>query len=371
MRKKKLLVITANTSWYLYNFRKNTILALVLSGYKVIAIAPRDEYSQKLTALGAEFQDIKIDQGGTNPWRDFITFLAFVKCYSRIQPETVLNFTPKNNIYSTLAASMFKAQIINNIAGLGTAFIEDNLFARIVRTLYRISQPKADIIFFQNDEDQTLFEKYKISAQNKFRRIPGSGVDLTRFKVQEAIDDGCVRFLLIARMLHNKGIGYYVEAARELKKIYGERVEFRLLGPLGINNPSAVTEDEIRLWTRDEVVTYLGSSDHVEREIAPIDCIVLPSFYREGVPKSLLEACAMGKPIITTNNIGCRETVDDGVNGYLCDVKSTPSLIGKLHKMINQTHEQRIEMGRNSRIKVEKEFDEKIVINEYLNAVKR
>ncbi len=193
---------------------------------------------------------------------------------------------------------------------------------------------------------------------------------MSRFTLQPAADDGVVRFLLIARMLYDKGIGHYVEAARALKAKYGDGVEFQLLGYVGVNNPSAVTEAEMKAWVDEGIVNYLGVSDHVEQDIAKVDCMVLPSFYREGVPKSLLEAGAMGKPIVTTDNVGCRETVDDGVNGYLCELRSTESLIEKLELMIQMTHEQRLEMGRQSRLKIEREFDEQIVINKYLDAVK-
>ncbi|MBF4443663.1 glycosyltransferase, partial [Vibrio anguillarum] len=182
-------------------------------------------------------------------------------------------------------------------------------------------------------------------------------------------DDGTVHFLLIARMLYDKGIGHYVEAARELKVKYGDAVEFRLLGFLDVNNPSAVSKQEMQSWVDEGIVNYLGTSDSVEKEIAQVDCMVLPSFYREGVPKSLLEACAMGKPIVTTDNVGCRETVDDGMNGYLCEPRSTASLVKKLEMMVAHSHEQRLKMGLQSRSKVEKEFDEKIVINKYLEAV--
>ncbi|MEZ8337455.1 glycosyltransferase family 4 protein [Vibrio cyclitrophicus] len=364
------VVITSNTSWYLYNFRKNTILALIDAGYRVIAIAPQDEYSNKLEVLGAEYNHIEIDQGGTNPVKDIVTFFCFMKLYREIRPAAVLNFTPKNNIYSTLAANMFGANSINNIAGLGMVFINENLTSKLARFLYKISQPKAHTIFFQNQDDRALFAKHKLAPLEITDRVPGSGADLSRFSVSPSQDDGVVRFLLIARMLYDKGIGHYVEAARELKAKYGDAVEFRLLGFLDVNNPSAVSKQDMQSWVDEGVVNYLGTSDSVEKEIAKVDCMVLPSFYREGVPKSLLEACAMGKPIVTTDNVGCRETVDDGINGYLCEPRSTSSLVEKLELMISQSHEQRLQMGLESRTKVENEFDEKLVINKYLEAVK-
>ncbi|WP_350939786.1 glycosyltransferase family 4 protein [Vibrio metschnikovii] len=365
-----IVAITANTSWYLYNFRKNTISSLIHKGYQVVAIAPHDEYSKKLPELGIKFIHVDIDQGGTNPVKDIKTVINFFKIYSSVKPSVVLNFTPKNNIYSTLAAKLCKAKVINNIAGLGMVFINESATAKLARFLYRVSQRKADKIFFQNEDDRKLFLDNKLADASITDRLPGSGVDLTRFTLQPAEGDGVVRFLLIARMLYDKGIGHYVEAARTLKAKYGESVEFQLLGFVGVNNPSAVTEAEMQVWVDEGIVNYLGVSDSVEKDIAKVDCMVLPSFYREGVPKSLLEAGAMGKPIVTTDNVGCCETVDDGVNGYLCELRSTESLTAKLELMIQMTHEQRLEMGRQSRLKIEREFDEQIVINKYLDAIK-
>lgn len=366
----KTVVITSNTSWYLYNFRKNTIKALLSDGYKVVAVSPRDEYSFKLKELGAIHHHVEIDQGGTNPIKDTFTFINFFNLYRRIRPSVVLNFTPKNNIYSTLAATLVGAKSINNIAGLGMAFINENLTAKLARLLYRVSQPKAHTIFFQNEDDRSLFAKYNLAPLEITDRVPGSGADLTRFAVTPSQDDGVIRFLLIARMLYDKGIGHYVEAARELKAKYGNAVEFRLLGFLDVNNPSSVAKQDMQSWVDEGIVNYLGTSDSVEKEIAQVDCMVLPSFYREGVPKSLLEACAMGKPIVTTDNVGCRETVNDGINGYLCTPRSTKCLVQKLELMIAHSHEERLQMGRESRYKVEREFDENIVIKKYLVAVK-
>ncbi len=365
-----IIAISSNTSWYLYNFRKNTILALIEHGYQVVAIAPEDEYSTKLSELGCEFIHINIDQGGTNPVRDFKTFFDFYRIYQVKNIDVVLNFTPKNNIYSTLAANFNGTKSINNIAGLGILFINESITSKIARFLYKISQTKASKLFFQNEDDRALFLEKKISTTVETERLPGSGVDLTRFTVTPAPDDGKVRFLLIARMLYDKGIGQYVEAARALKEKFSDKVEFQLLGFLDVNNPSAVSKEDMQAWVDEGIVNYLGISDNVEQDIAKVDCMVLPSYYREGVPKSLLEAGAMGKPIVTTDNIGCRETVDDGVNGYLCELRSTESLIEKLELIINKSHQERLVMGEKSRLKIQNEFDEKIVINKYLKAIK-
>ena len=363
------IIISANTSWYLYNFRKNTILTLISCGHTITAIAPTDEYSIKLELLGAKFIHINIDQGGTNPLNDIKTFVEFNNIYSQSNYDVALNFTPKNNIYSTLAAKRNNIKVINNIAGLGVLFINENITSKIARWLYKFSQRSADKIFFQNEDDRELFIEHKLARENITDRLPGSGADLTRFLFSPSQDDGVIRFLLIARMLYDKGIGHYVEAARYLKNKYGNQVEFNLLGFLAVSNPSAVSEYEMQTWVEEGIINYLGVSDEVEKEIAKVDCMVLPSFYREGVPKSLLEAGAMGKPIVTTDNVGCRETVNDGVNGFLCEPRSTDSLIEKLEKMINMTHEERLLMGKKSRIKMENEFDESIVIKKYSDAI--
>ncbi|WP_286889487.1 glycosyltransferase family 4 protein [Pseudoalteromonas sp. ESRF-bin5] len=369
--KSLAVVITANTSWYLYNFRKNTILAIIAEGNEVYAVAPKDAYSKKLEELGCKFINIEIDSGGTNPIKDMGTLYNFYKIYKGKKVDVVLNFTPKNNIYSTFAARTAGVRVINNIAGLGTLFINESIPSKIARLLYKYSQSKADFIFFQNEDDRALFKFHKIAQNVKSDRLPGSGADLSRFTVSPAPDDGVVRFLLIARMLFDKGIGQYVEAARVLKDKYGSSVEFKLLGFLDVDNPSAVSKEQMAEWVNEGVVNYLGTSDNVEAEIAQVDCMVLPSYYREGVPKSLLEAGAMGKPIVTTDNVGCRETVDDGYNGFICKPKSSKSLEFSLDKIIALSHDERLKLGSNSRLKIESEFDERIVIEKYLKAIMR
>ncbi|MFM5321149.1 glycosyltransferase family 4 protein [Aeromonas caviae] len=366
----KKIAISANTSWYLYNFRKNTMLALIERGYCVIAVAPRDDYSIKIEQLGVNFIHVNIEPSGKNPFIDLKTLLSFTNVFLKNKIDVVLNFTPKNNIYSTLAAKICGVKIINNIAGLGILFINENLTSKIARLLYKVSQPLADKVFFQNEDDRALFLLNGMAKEEVTDRLPGSGADLARFTVIPSIDDGVTRFLLIARMLYDKGVGHYVESARILRDKYGSTVEFNLLGFLDVNNPSAVTKDQMQEWVSEGIVNYLGTSDYVETEIAKSDCVVLPSFYREGVPKSLLEAGAMGKPIVTTDNVGCRETVDNGVNGFLCEPRSTASLVSQLDRIITMGHQSRIAMGLLSRQKIECEFDEKIIIAKYVEAIK-
>lgn len=362
------IVISANTSWYLFNFRKGTIKALLEKGCDVIAVAPVDPYSEKLRELGCHFEPLYMDRGSTNPIKDMRTTWHYYQIFLRLKPDLVFNFTPKVNIYSTLAAQFVKAKVVNNIAGLGSLFVSHSLASRIAKLLYRISQPLADFVFFQNEEDRELFIDAGIVKRQFTGRLPGSGVDLSRFTVIPAPDDGVIRFILVARILREKGVELYVEAARQLHQQY-PNLEFNLLGFIDEDNPSGISRTQIEQWQNDGIINYLGTTDDVTKILANQDCVVLPSYYREGVPKSLLEAAAMGKPIITTDNVGCRETVEHGCNGFLCEPKNSISLKNELEKMILLGHQKRLEFGCTGRLKIEKEFDEKLVINAYLDVL--
>lgn len=365
----KTVLISANTSWYLYNFRKGTIKALLDLGYKVVAVSPKDQYVSLLEGLGAHHYDIRIDRGGTNPVKDALTFISFLTLYISLRPRVILSFTPKNNIYGSLAARLLSIPTVNNIAGLGTVFINDNFLAKLTKFLYRISIKKSKAVFFQNNEDMSLFLNDGLVRPEQAIRIPGSGVDLSRFLVHQAPDNGVTRFILVARMLYDKGIQYFVDSASLLKEKYGDSIQFYLLGPMDENAPSGIQLKDIDRWQTDAAIIYLGTTDSVEDVLKDMDCMVLPSYYREGVPKSLLEGASMGKPIITTDNVGCREVVDHGVNGFLCEPRSTVSLVEQIEKFIALPYNQKLNMGKNSRFKVENEFDEKIVIKKYLEAI--
>jgi glycosyltransferase involved in cell wall biosynthesis len=364
----KVVALTSNTSWYLYNFRKNTILALIDHGYQVIVIAPVDQYSSLMISLGVKFIPLKIDSGGMNPFKDLYTIFTFINIFKKNKIDVILSFTPKNNIYSAIAASFFNIKVVNNIAGLGGIFMQKNFMSYFVRHLYKFSLKRVDKVFFQNVEDQNFFLDYKIISGDRSERIPGSGVDLKRFIPMNKQDDNVIKFILIARMLYDKGIEQYVEAARTLKKIHGN-VEFYLLGFLDVDNPSSIKKEEMNRWVEEKVITYLGVSNSVENELAKCDCVVLPSYYREGVPKSLLEGAAMAKPIITTNNIGCRDVVDHGKNGFICEPRSSASLTDAMEMFINLNPEERYRMGQESRLKVIRDFDEEIIIKRYLSTV--
>jgi len=370
---KPRILIALNTAWNLVNFRAGLIRALVAQGYEVVAVAPDDAYSERLAGLGCRFVALPMDNQGTHPGRDLLLFFRFLKLLHREQPDVFLGYTVKPNIYGSLAASILGVPVVNNIAGLGAVFIQDGWLVRLVRGLYRVALCRSAKVFFQNNDDRSLFINAGLVKADITDLLPGSGIDLTRFTytvdeygLPRSVDN--FSFILIARMLRDKGVGEYVAAAKLMRVRYPQAQCF-LLGFVDAPNPTAISRAEIDDWVAQGDIIYLGVSDDVRVEIAAADCIVLPSYYREGIPRTLLEAAAMGKPIITTNAVGCREVVDDGINGYLCKVRDAEDLVAKMLRMIELLPNERAAMGTAGRKKMELQFDENIVIDKYLEVI--
>jgi glycosyltransferase involved in cell wall biosynthesis len=363
------IVICLNAAWNLVNFRAGLIRALVKAGHEVFAVAPDDKYAVSLNALGCRFVPLHMENGGTNPVQDILLTLRFARLFARERPDVYLGYTIKPNVYGSLAAHMLRIPVINNIAGLGAVFIKDGWLVRFVRWLYRMALKRSVKVFFQNPDDRALFIDGGMVRAEVAELLPGSGIDLERFTSlpKSDVKNPKFRFLLIARMLRDKGVGEYVDAARLLRQRWPQ-VEFCLLGFVDVQNPAAISRAEMDAWVAEGVVNYLGVSDDVRTQLATADCVVLPS-YREGTPRTLLEAAAVARPIITTDAVGCREVVDDGVNGYLCKVRDSGDLAEKMEQMLSLSPEQRSEMGQRGRDKMVAEFDEKIVIKKYLAAI--
>jgi glycosyltransferase involved in cell wall biosynthesis len=365
------IIICLNTAWNLVNFRAGLIRALVAAGHEVVAVAPDDKYSVSLNVLGCRFVPLHMENGGTNPVQDALLTWRFVRLFARERPDVYLGYTVKPNVYGSLAAHMLRIPVINNIAGLGAVFIQNGWLVPAVRCLYRMALKRSVKVFFQNDDDRQLFISGGLVRAEVTELLPGSGINLNRFtptfKTAVYSGNSKFRFLLIARMLRDKGVDEYVEAAKLLRQRWPQ-AEFCLLGFLDVQNPAAISSSEMDAWVAERVVNYLGVSDDVRTQLATTDCVVLPS-YREGTPRTLLEAAAMARPIITTDAVGCREVVDDGVNGYLCKVRSAADLAEKMEKMLSLSPEQRSEMGQRGRAKMESEFDEQMVIDKYLGAI--
>lgn len=364
---KKKIAIVINTSWNIYNFRLGLLNALKKEGHEIICIAPKDDYSKKLEEFGFEYYNININNKGTNPIEDTKLIFDFYKIYKKINPDVILQYTIKPNIYGSIAARLLGKKVISNISGLGTVFLNDNFSSKIARWLYKISLVKNEV-FFQNHEDKNLFINHGLVKEKQTDMLPGSGINVNFYKpFEKNIQNKNLTFMFIARLVKDKGISEFIEAIKIIKQKF-PNIQFKLLGSLYPGNPTAIKETELNSWIKDGLVNYLGHSDDVKTEILKVDCVVLPS-YREGLSRVLLEAASLAKPIITTNTPGCKDVVDDNINGFLCEVKNSNDLAQQIEKMINLSQEERVSMGKKGREKIIKEFDEKIVIKKYMNII--
>ncbi|UXP33639.1 glycosyltransferase family 4 protein [Reichenbachiella agarivorans] len=359
------IAITVNTSWNIYNFRSGLIRAIIAQGHQVIAIAPEDEFSQRLVDMGCTFRSIKMDNTGSNPITDLKLYLQLKKIYKREKPDIIYQYTVKPNIYGSLAARSLDIPVINNVSGLGTVFLNKGMAPFIAKKLYKWAFQQVALVFFQNNDDKRDFlNQIKLPKLNT-QLIPGSGINLSTFQSQKELSNRPVRFLMIARLILDKGVMEYLEAARILKQSH-PMVEFQLLGQLDEGHARGVKLDTLSSYIEEKSICYLGTNDQVRDIIEDATCVVLPS-YREGTPKTLLEAAAMGRPIITTDVPGCREVVVDGENGLLCQVRSSQDLREKMHQIIKKDLFSLKVMGEKGRKLVEDKFDEKIIIEKYLS----
>jgi len=367
------VIISLNTAWNLLNFRVGLIRSLVEQGYEVVAVAPYDHYALQLPALGCRYVPLAMDNKGTSPVQDILLAYRFFRLFIVERPDVFLGYTVKPNVYGSSMAHLLDIPVINNIAGLGAVFIKDGLLARFVRKLYQSALNNSSKVFFQNNDDCQLFISDGLVRPETTDLLPGSGVDLNKFSVVPPRpfrgERRKFRFLLVARMLWDKGVGEYVEAAKLLHQHWPE-AECCLLGFLDVKNPAAISREQMEEWVVEGYVNYLGVSDDVREQIVEADCVVLPS-YREGTPRSLLEASAMGRPVITTDTVGCREAVDDGYNGLICKLRDPKDLYEKMQQMLLLSDEQRQHMGLCGREKMEREFDEQFVIDKYLAAIRQ
>ena len=357
------------------------MLALKEAGFDVHAVSMEDGSTAKIKEAGFKFHTLKIQGKGANPLADLSLLKQYKSIFEKEKPEVVLNFTIKPVIYASIAAKQLGIPVINNIAGLGTLFNQTTWVTKVAVELYKYSQKNIQYIFFQNQDDVELFKNLHILKNQSYSRLPGSGVDTERFKPSDRDSilplhgnrsDGSeqeVNFLLFGRMLWDKGIKEYVDSARELKK-NNPNANFWVLGLLDFENPTAIKSEDMQQWIEEGIIDYLGKTDRVEDYIHQADCIVYPSYYREGVPRSLLESAAMGKPIITTENVGCKEVVVEGENGYKVAPKNTEALTQAMQNFISLGKDEKLLMGSNSRKFAETTFDEKFVIEAYIEKIR-
>jgi glycosyltransferase involved in cell wall biosynthesis len=360
------VLVSANSFWNIANFRSGLIRALAAGGAKV-AVATPEGTSGSDVDLPVEFHRMPMDRSGVNPFADGRLALRYARLMRALRPAVLLSFTIKPNIYGALAARLVGIPSIANVSGLGTAFIRGGLFSGFVGALYRVALAKSLVVFFQNPDDRELFLSKGILKPGKARLLPGSGIDLKQFSVAPPLKPGAPTFLFIGRLLTDKGVREFVEAA-ELIQCQCPGARFQLLGDLDPGNRTGISDEELKRWITGGKVEYLGTTDDVRPFIENASAVVLPS-YREGLPRALLEGGAMARPLIATDVPGCREVVQHGVTGLLCQVRSAASLANAMARFIAMNVKQRQALGEAARHKVETEYDERLVIDAYLEVL--
>jgi len=362
------ILISLNSSWNLFNFRAGLIRHFLAQGHEVVAVAPDDGYARQVESLGCRFVPIQMKTHGMHPLHEIKLLGRYFRLLRQERPDVYLGYTVKPNLYGSLAAMWFRVRVINNIAGLGAVYISGGLMSRFVSALYRLALSRSYRVFFQNPDDRGMFVSQGLVKEHVTAILPGSGIDLSHFSFKPLPDAvSSFRFLLVGRVLWDKGVGEYVEAARQLKARFPE-VEFCILGFLDSGNPSAIGQSQMQEWVDEGIVRYLGVTDDVRVEIEAAHCVVLPS-YREGAPRTLLEASAMGRPIVTTDVPGCRYVVENGITGLLCRPRDAESLARGLERVLAMTPQALTTMGQMGRRKMESDFDDKLVYRLYSEAI--
>ncbi|HWR45832.1 glycosyltransferase family 4 protein [Sporomusa sp.] len=332
------------------------IRAFIKQGHEVVALAPEQGFEDEIAGLGATYRTFPLQRTGMNPLKDLGALIRLIQIIKEVKPDIVLTYTIKPVIYGSLAARFAGVKnVYSMITGLGYAFgndtVRQKLIGLFVKILYRIALDCNNKVFFQNPDDRNCFRKISLIVDEQAVLINGSGVNTERFSLCEA-QTHPVRFLLIARMIKEKGIHDYIAAIKLIRQKFPE-VEFAILGSIE-TSPSAISKYEIHAWEEEGLVRYLGETADVRPYIANASVYVLPSFYPEGTPRSILEAMSMGKPIITTNSPGCKETVQDGVNGFLVPVKDSRALAQAMERFIVQPGLITAMGGESRRIALEK-----------------
>lgn len=367
-RKGGAVGFASNSAYSLFQFRLAPMKALVDSGIRTVCIAPPDARSEDLANSNLNVADWHLDAGSFNPWKEFRSFIQFAQLLRENEVDILFSYTIKCCIYAGLMSRFMPLQVVMVIPGLGSSYARGGMMWWFARTLYRIAISNKTQVWFLNSHDHGVFSAAGLIEDVQTRILPGEGVDTTQYSSDVAEPEGTVRFLFIARMIKEKGIREYVEAACRVRAL-GKDCEFLAVGPLDLNNPEALTESQLSSLLKGSGVKYLGAVKNVHSLIEACSCVVLPSYYREGLSRSLLEAASMQRPIITTDWPGCRETVIDGVSGFLCQPRNTSSLANQIIKIIEIGRLGREAMGIAGRQYVLKNFSMASVVTTYVNAV--
>lgn len=362
------IVFTSNVTWAMIKFRHGVLQDLLRRGHQLYIVAPYDEFVVPLQEMGCHCIDIQLSRKGVNPMEDLKLTYTLYKIYREINPDIVFNYSIKPIIYGSFAAKLARIKSVAVNIGLGYTFIHANLISKISQFLYKLALNFPKEVWFINEDDRAEFVNRSLVAKVKTFVLPSEGVDCHYFSPRQGNYDHII-FLLIARVLWDKGIGEYYQAAKILKEKYPS-VEFQLLGSIDDGNPKGIDAEVIKQWHNEGTINYLGYTKDVRDFIANATCIILPS-YREGKGMTLIEAGAMGKPLIATDVPGCKDIVKDGYNGFLCEVKNSVSLANTMEKMINLAPDTLITLGQNAYQFMHEQFDERKVIAIYEQKIKQ
>lgn len=364
----KKIILVANTAWNLWNYRYALIQALLASGYSVLVVAPDDRFRDDLLKIpDLRFLALHhLSRKSLSPFQNFRLLLELYRIFRHEKPASALLYTVKPNIIGNLASAMAgNIKTISVVEGLGYSGSTAARWQWLAAPLYRLALRAAQRVVFLNRDDAREFLDKNLVRPSQACIIHGPGVNLNQFQPVEQPPSEQVVFLFSGRLLSEKGIREFVGAAQALKPEYPWAI-FQILGAPDPGNPASISHAEVEQWTGAGFLEYLGQADDVRHALAAADVLVLPSYYREGVPRSVLEAMAMGKIIITTDTPGCRDTVDEGLNGFLIPPRDAGALLKAMRRVLALTHGERTEMGAQSIQKVKNEFSDEIVIPQYL-----
>ena len=364
----KRIVVIENGLFSTYTMRDSLLKRLMKEGYEVYVLTHTNSFAAQVEKTGIKV--INIGSGNLHPIKVSKYIYKLFSSLKRIKPDVVLTFSIRPAIWGNFITRYLKIPTITNITGVGPLFTSKNIAYTAARSFYRVALKKTPKVFFQNYDDMDLFISHKFVTPERAERIPGSGVDFVKFSpIKKDTKKDTFSFLFIGRLIKDKGIFEFVEAARIIHKKYPQ-ASFGVLGPFWNQNlkSNTITKSQLQNWIDEGIIDYMGEKKDVRKFIAKADCIVLPS-YREGTSNILLEAASMEKPAITCDTTGCKEIVVDGVTGFLCKVKDGKDLAEKMEKMILLSTLQREEMGQKAREKIIREYDKEIVIKAYLKAI--
>jgi len=368
--KGKKIAVIENGLISTYTMREGLMMRLLAEECDVYILTHANSYKSQVEKTGLKVIDI--GSGNVNPLKVTSYIYNLYKALKKIKPDVCLTFSIRPAIWGNIITRRLHIPTITNITGTGPLFESKSMAYRIARILYQTALRKTRKVFFQNNDDMNLFVKKKFVKSSVAERIPGSGVDYNKFSPAgiRTRENGSFTFLFIGRLIKDKGIFEYINAARITRKKY-PHANFNIIGPFWTQNlkNNTITQTQLHNWIDEGVIDYLGEKKDVRKYIGEADCVVLPS-YREGTSNTLLEAASMEKPAIATNTTGCREIVEDKITGLLCNVKDETDLADKMQKMISLSEQERKQMGQRARQKIIKEYDKQIVIAAYLKAIK-